>query len=92
MCYLPHAWWNFPPLSIGQIHFKFKGGSVEIYNFIQILKVHSVASALVLHCLLMSHKMALGLNELIFRWFILTVFDPISLHVCIYKQRECEKV
>ena len=30
------------PLSSGQIHFKFKGCLVVIYNFIEFSKVHSV--------------------------------------------------
>ena len=33
---------EYPALSIGRIHFKFKGCLAVIYNFIQILKVHSV--------------------------------------------------
>ena len=33
---------EYPALSIGQIHFKFKDCWAVVYNFIQILKVHSV--------------------------------------------------
>ena len=61
---------EFPPLSIGRIHFEFKGCWVVIHNSLQFLNYsmqaeggsaipyqtpRSVASDLVLHCLSMSH-------------------------------------
>ena len=65
-----NAEWNFPPLLIVPIHFRFKGCWVVFFIFIQIFKETSVtskqckpdqmppfaASGLVLHCLPMSHK------------------------------------
>ena len=64
---------GFPALSIGRIQFEFTGCWVVIYNFSQILKVHSVreqckpdrtsrfvasaTSDMVLNCLPSSHKM-----------------------------------
>ena len=36
------AEWNFPPLSIGPIHFRFKGCWVEYFIFMQFLIEHSV--------------------------------------------------
>ena len=60
---------SFPPLSTGRIHFKFKGCEEVIYNLIQFSKIcyvskqcrtdqtlRSVASVLVLHCLLLLYN------------------------------------
>ena len=40
--FMPNGIFNLK-LSIGLIHFEFKGYEVVIYDFIQILKVHSVS-------------------------------------------------
>ena len=38
-----YAKWNFPQLLTGRIYFKFGVPWVVIFNYIQILKVHSVS-------------------------------------------------
>ena len=38
-----YAKWNFQQLLTGRISFKFEGPWVVIFNYIQILKVHSVS-------------------------------------------------
>ena len=63
------AEWNIPALSIGTVHYCFKGCWVFFFFFFQILIEHSkskqwkpdqmlqnAASGLFLHCLAMSHK------------------------------------
>ena len=61
-----NAEWCFPILSIGPVHFRFKGRWVVLFNFIQILIEHSIRKPRPdatfcgvqygLHCLPISHK------------------------------------